>query len=212
MQAQHGCICAQVRSFAKEGAACDKYAAAQGDCLRWGLKTARLEGAFFSLNGTAANSAVITVLWFGALKVWAHVAPPLLFLHRSGLQLAFRTLRADLLACTQALLQHLTLVHTSAQTHSSPVGAGAAGQAHGRGAEHFHHPVPVRRGQHSWACLHCWPTCPGAPAAVMHRCHVQAQRCQLIEHLSALACRYMCSCLSLLASEPHVLAKHLPSS
>lgn len=73
MRPHADCSHAQVRSFAKEGAACDKYAAAQGDCLRWGLKTASLEGFFFSLNGTAANSAVITVPWFGALKVWPRV-------------------------------------------------------------------------------------------------------------------------------------------
>ena len=66
----------QVRSFAKEGAACDKYADAQGECLKWGLKTALLEGWFFAFSGTLAWASVITVLWFGALKVWHATRPP----------------------------------------------------------------------------------------------------------------------------------------
>ena len=61
----------QVRSFAKEGTACERYSTAQGDCLRWGLKTAKLEGFFFAFSGFLAYSAVMSVLWFGARKVRA---------------------------------------------------------------------------------------------------------------------------------------------
>ena len=58
-----------MRSFAKEGAAAERYSAAQGECLQWGLRTALLEGWFFALSGTFANSCIITILWYGALKV-----------------------------------------------------------------------------------------------------------------------------------------------
>ena len=75
----------QVRSFAKEGAACERYSAAQGDCLQWGLKTAKLEGFFFAFSGFLAYSAVMSVLWFGARKVRASLGA---LLHLSHLMSA----------------------------------------------------------------------------------------------------------------------------
>ncbi|KAK9807462.1 hypothetical protein WJX73_010304 [Symbiochloris irregularis] len=58
-----------VRSFAKEPAAVDRYAQAQGCVLMWGIKSARLSGGFFGLSGFLASASITSVLWFGARLV-----------------------------------------------------------------------------------------------------------------------------------------------
>ena len=61
----------QVRSFAKEEAAVERYDKAQGTVLLWGLKSARLSGGFFGLSNFLATGTITTVLWFGARLVGA---------------------------------------------------------------------------------------------------------------------------------------------
>lgn len=59
----------QVRSFAKEHAAVERYDKAQGNVLVWGIKSARLSGLFFGLNSFLATGSIVTVLWYGARLV-----------------------------------------------------------------------------------------------------------------------------------------------
>ena len=56
-------IPAQVRSFAKEAACCERYEAAQNTVLDWGLKSAVAGSIFFAFNYVVATGALITVLW-----------------------------------------------------------------------------------------------------------------------------------------------------
>ncbi len=53
----------QVRSFAKEEACCERYEAAQGKTLKWGLKGAVAGAFFFGFNYIAATGALVVVLW-----------------------------------------------------------------------------------------------------------------------------------------------------
>ena len=59
----------QVRSFAKEAAAVERYQKAQGAVLTWGLKSAVASGVFFGANTFLAFGAIMAVLWFGARQV-----------------------------------------------------------------------------------------------------------------------------------------------
>eukprot|EP00884_Botryococcus_braunii_P016113 jgi/Botrbrau1/3185/Bobra.37_2s0015.1 len=58
-----------VRSFAKEDVECERYELAQGNVLKWGLKSAVASGFFFGFNTLLAMGALATVLWFGARQV-----------------------------------------------------------------------------------------------------------------------------------------------
>lgn len=49
----------QVRSFAKEKAACDKYQTAVNGVLKYGLKSAAASGFFFGTNFTFATGKLI---------------------------------------------------------------------------------------------------------------------------------------------------------
>ena len=60
-------ILAQVRSFAKEAACCERYEAAQNTVLSWGLKSAVAGSFFFAFNYIVATGALITVLWSAPL-------------------------------------------------------------------------------------------------------------------------------------------------
>ena len=66
---------AQVRSFAKEHAAVERYEAAQGTVLKWGLKSAYVSGIFFGLNSFLAFGSIVAVLWFGARLVCPSLTP-----------------------------------------------------------------------------------------------------------------------------------------
>ncbi|GAB4815223.1 hypothetical protein N2152v2_002269 [Parachlorella kessleri] len=58
-----------VRAFAKEEAMLGRYEGAQGQTLTYGLRSAKLDGAFMSLNSSLATGAIMVVLWFGARLV-----------------------------------------------------------------------------------------------------------------------------------------------
>lgn len=49
-----GRVCVQVRSFGKEGAACERYHGAVLRTQSWGLKSAAAGGLFTAFNGTVA--------------------------------------------------------------------------------------------------------------------------------------------------------------
>jgi len=54
VQSWCGC-CLQVRAFAKEDAMLGRYEGAQGQTLTYGLRSAKLDGAFMSLNSSLAT-------------------------------------------------------------------------------------------------------------------------------------------------------------
>ena len=58
-----------MRSFAKEEATLGRYDDAQRAALRFGLRSALLEGFFLSANSAVATGAVMVVLWYGARQV-----------------------------------------------------------------------------------------------------------------------------------------------
>lgn len=69
----------QVRSFAKEGGVRDRYEAAQKDTLKYGLRSAVLDGAFSSVNSSMATGVGWVVMFEGtvagcfATRSWVRV-------------------------------------------------------------------------------------------------------------------------------------------
>lgn len=58
-----------MRSFAKEQAALDRYAAAQDEVVAIGLKSAKVYAGFLGYSTTVAMAAIIVVVWYGARLV-----------------------------------------------------------------------------------------------------------------------------------------------
>lgn len=58
-----------VRSFAKEGAAAQRYDTAAAGILKWGLRSAALDGIFGGFMFAVGTAGIMGVLWFGTLLV-----------------------------------------------------------------------------------------------------------------------------------------------
>ena len=98
----------QVRAFAKEGAACDKYEDAVQCVLQWGLASAFASGLFF-----AGNFILSTGMYVSACRHQAFWPLPCSVIQVAAVMGTAQLLIQPQVACTHALCQSLWVcLHT----------------------------------------------------------------------------------------------------